>query len=131
MRPWPKRIHVKKGARQKAHMKTDGFSSKLEAAVHAYLKRREFLGEIEDIKCQQTIVLQDGARDVRISWRVDFSFHHKARGVTELVEAKGFPTEIYKMKLKLFRKNPLYALEIYGGKYDRLALIERIEAVVK
>lgn len=109
--------------------RSEGFPSKMEAAVYEYLQKREFLGEITDIKRQQTVVLQDGAPDVKIQWRLDFSFVHKASGEVVYAEAKGFATPEYKLKLKLWRKNPPAALEIYGGRYDRFNLVERIEAL--
>lgn len=101
-----------------------GFPSKLEAAVYDILILREKSGEISDIKRQQTVVLQEGSRDVRIAWKVDFSFVKK----TELVyaEAKGIETMDYRLKLKLWRKNPPATLEIYKGDYRRVKLIETI-----
>lgn len=105
----------------------DGFPSKLEASVYYYLKRREMVGEICDIERQQIIVLQDGPREEKITWRVDFAFIVVASGERELGEAKGFPDDVYKLKLKLFRRLAPHALEIYGGTHERIKLIERIE----
>lgn len=105
--------------------RVDGFPSKLEAAVYQLLKLRERAGEISDIKRQQTVVLQEGSRDVRITWRVDFSFIER----NELVyaEAKGIENADYKLKLKLWRANPPAPLEIWKGHHMRPKLVERIE----
>jgi hypothetical protein len=119
MRPWPKKNKMR-------NIPTGGFPSKLESAVHDFLKKREYLGEITDIKLQQTVVLQDGGRDQRITWRVDFSFIRKIDGELVYAEAKGFQTDVYRLKLKLFKANPPADLEIYGGSYQRLKLLEKI-----
>lgn len=111
----------------RAKRTADGFPSKLEAAVWALLLAREKAGEIKNIQRQATVVLQDGPREVKITWRLDFSFERKSTGATEYVEAKGMETETYRLKLKLWRKNPPAALEIWKGDYRRPALAERIE----
>lgn len=123
MRPWQKKSSSKFGAKR---VEVDGvsFPSKLEAAVYQYLLKREFLGEITDVKRQQTVVLQDGPAEVRIAWRVDFSFMRCGR--LTYAEAKGLPTPEYVLKLKLFRKNPSADLEIYGGTYKQIKLMEKI-----
>lgn len=107
--------------------RTNGFSSKLESAVHDILLSRQKSGEISEIKCQQTVVLQEGARDVRIAWKVDFSFVENTTKQLVYAEAKGIETMDYKIKLKLWRKNPPAPLEIYKGHYSSPKLVERIE----
>lgn len=104
--------------------RTRGFPSKLEAAVYDMLVLKH--GK-ENVLRQQPIVLQGGKRVTRITWKVDFkvltgeSFYY--------VEAKGFPTDVYKLKLKLYRGlDPRPApLEIWGGSSKRLVLMERLE----
>lgn len=112
----------------RAQRTADGFPSRLESAVYHYLLKREEMGEIEDIKRQQTVILQDGPPDVKIQWKLDFSARYRATGETFYVEAKGIKMPEYKLKLKLWRANPPAALEIYGGSYDRIRLEEKIEA---
>lgn len=107
--------------------RADGFPSKLEAAVYGILLTRERLGEIKSIKRQQTVVLQDGGRETKITWRVDFSFSDCATDACCYAEAKGFETADYKIKLKLWRANPPARLEIYKGDYRRPKLVEVIE----
>jgi len=104
-----------------------GFGSKLEHAVYCLLKERERKGEISEILCQQVVVLQDGDRSRKISWRLDFSFIDKQSGNLCWAEAKGLETEAYKIKLKLFRGKPQGRLEIWKGSYARPYLDEVIE----
>lgn len=114
---------------------TNGFPSKLESAVYDILRIRENAKEIRNIKRQQVVVLQDGPSNVRIVWKVDFQFEermivpieHPLHWRIAYAEAKGIETEDYKIKLKLWRKNPPAPLEIYKGNYKRPALVERIE----
>lgn len=96
-------------------IKTLGYDSKLEQAVHNILLLREKRGEIKDIKSQQTVVLQDGPQNVRITWRADFSFINAVTNELCYCEAKGFETDVYKLKLKLIRKNPPAIIEIWKG----------------
>jgi len=107
--------------------RTNGFPSKLENAVHEMLLMRQLAGEIKDIKQQQTVVLQPGGKDVRIAWKVDFSFTKVATGETVFAEAKGFPTNDYLLKLKLWRAKPQFDLEIWTGDYRRPTLKEIIK----
>lgn len=105
--------------------RTGDFPSKLEYAVHEILLLRQRAGKINDIKRQQKVILQDGGRDTNISWRVDFSFEEN--GETVYAEAKGIETGEYRLKLKLWRKNPPADLEIYKGSWSNPVLIERIK----
>lgn len=106
---------------------SDGFPSQLEKAVYIKLKDQEILGLISDIKRQQTIVLQEGAREVRITWRIDFTFINKNTGQVEAAEAKGIETSDFKLKLKMWRANPPMALTIYKGNWRNPKIAERIE----
>lgn len=121
---WPRgRTRNKYGAKP-----SDGFPSKLEAAVYHLLKLRERAGEIDDIKRQQTVVLQEGSRDERITYRVDFSYYCKKNQTTVWVEAKGVATDVWKMKVKLWRIHGPGRLEIYGGHHLRPSLKQVVEA---
>jgi len=102
--------------------------SKLESALGDMLRQREFSGEIKNILTQQTVVLQEGKQNQRITWRVDYSYVECESEEVCLAEAKGFATDVYKLKLKLYRANPKFKrLEIWGGSYKSLKLIEVIE----
>lgn len=106
--------------------KTNGRASKLENAVFELLKAREAKGEIRDIKEQCPVVLQGGKRVTRITWKIDFSFIEVSSNELVYAEAKGFSTDVYQMKLKLFRYNPPAKLEIYKGNYRNPKLVETI-----
>jgi hypothetical protein len=97
----------------------DGFGSKLEKAVYQQLLAREGTGEIKDIKRQQTVVLQERAEGARIAWKLDFSAVRCANNETFYIEAKGFETADYKMKLNLWRKKTPAKLEIWKGNHSR------------
>ena len=81
---------------------------------------------IRDLKRQVTVVLQDGPSDQRIAWKIDFGFEFCVNGSPGFAEAKGFKTEVYLLKLKLFRARPLGVLEIYEGDWKRPLLVEVI-----
>ncbi len=108
-------------------VRTKGFASKLESAVHDILLIRQKAGEIKDIKCQQSVVLQEGGRDQRINWKVDFSCFEIKTNQTIYVEAKGVETSDFKLKLKLWRAKKPHTLEIWKGNFRRPFLAERIE----
>lgn len=107
--------------------RTEGFPSKLEAAVYYKLLEREKVGAIKNIKRQQQVVLQGGPRETRITWRIDFSFEISDTGELCYAEAKGIENADYKIKLKLFRANPPGRLEIWRGSYKNPKLVEIVE----
>lgn len=93
-----------------------GFPSKLEASVYQVLCLRIKADDIRDLRRQRTVTLQEGPANQRITWKVDFSFETR-EGETVYVEAKGFETEAYLLKLKLWRHHGPGPLEIWksGG----------------
>lgn len=107
--------------------RVDGFPSQLERAVYYKLLDRQTLGLISDIKRQQTVVLQEGGKDVRIAWKLDFSFINNETKKTEYAEAKGFETNDYLLKLKLWRAKRPAPLEIWRGSHKYPKMVERIE----
>lgn len=103
-------------------IRTNGFGSKLEAAVHLILKAREQAGEIKDIRQQDSVDL-----GFKIRWKVDFSFTDRKTGRRVWAEAKGVRTERYLMCLKLWAggQGP-GPLEIYEGRYSAPRLVKTI-----
>ena len=99
--------------------------SKLEESVFALLKLREEKGEISDIQRQRSVELQGGDRSTRITWRADFSFTRNATGELWYCEAKGYPTEVWELKLKMLRYQKIKT-EVWAGKYQRPFLNETI-----
>lgn len=101
---------------------TDGFPSKLEAAVFQMLCFREKAGEIRDIQRQAHVDLGFG-----ITWKVDFSAHHVATKQTFWVEAKGAWTEAALLKLRMWRNGAGPGpLEVWKGNYRKPELVETV-----
>lgn len=75
------------------------FASKLEAEVFDYLKLLEGEGEFRDIRCQVHVYLTDA----RIDYIPDFCVFDVKLGQDVYVEAKGFQTETWLLKKKLWR----------------------------
>lgn len=82
------------------------FDSKKEARRYAELKLLEKAGAICDLKLQPKFVLQEGFKQNgktyrEISYIADFSYVENGKLVAE--DTKGFKTEVFKIKEKLFR----------------------------
>lgn len=100
----------------------NGFPSKFEAAVYEYLLFRELAKEISEIKRQQTVYLTDA----KIAYKVDFSYHDLKSEKTIWVEAKGFPTDVWRLKKRLWAIYGPGPLEIFTGNYKKPSLTETI-----
>ena len=76
------------------------YDSKFEAA---YAQELELRVKAKDIKSFDTQVNLDlNVNGCRVcQYRIDFVVHHND-GTTEYVECKGFPTDVWKLKWKLF-----------------------------
>ena len=107
-------------------VRTNGFASKLEAAGYEWLKARENVGEIKDIKCQQAVTLIE-MNGHSIRWKIDFSFVDCKTERLEYCEIKGVETADYRIKLKLYKMNPPAPLTIVKGTHRRLFIAERVE----
>lgn len=105
----------------------DGFPSQLHRAVYQMLLMRQTNGEIGEIEREKQVVLQEGPRNVRITWRVDFRCHDLKSDTWFYVEAKGFETKDYLIKLKMWRKQRPARLEIWKGTAARPFLHELID----
>lgn len=100
-----KRKRNKFGARK---TQIDGFTfdSAAEASRYQELKLREQAGEITDLKLQPEYLLQSEFKDREgkthraIHYRADFSYTEQGRRIVE--DYKGFETEIFRVKQKLF-----------------------------
>lgn len=81
------------------------FDSQKEAMRYGELKLLERAGEISDLELQPKYVLQEGFRDkdgkkhIAITYKADFKYVEKGKEIVE--DAKGFETEVFKIKLKL------------------------------
>jgi len=104
---WFRRPKGKYGAKRVDHAGMS-FASKLESRVYDVLKLRERAGEIDFIQSQQTVRLYAG-----IGYRVDFVIRDKKSEQLVWVEAKGFETPEWKLKLKLWKEGGPGPLEIW------------------
>ena len=83
------------------------FDSKKEANRYLELKFLEKAGKIKDLKLQPCFLLQEGfyyqGRAIRqITYKADFEYVQDGKRVVE--DVKGFKTDVYKLKKKLFLK---------------------------
>lgn len=84
------------------------FDSKKEAEYYLLLLDKKRRGKIKDFKLQVPFVLQDefrfeNKRILPITYIADFVITEND-GSTSVVDTKGFKTEIYKLKKKMFIK---------------------------
>lgn len=82
------------------------FDSKKEAHFYQELKLRRAAGDIRDFTCQPVYELLPATKTQwktyrRLTYRADFQITHND-GTTEIVDVKGFQTEVFKVKEKLF-----------------------------
>ena len=90
------------------------FDSKKEANYYTKLKILRDAGKILDLELQKRFVLQQGfklhGKTYRaITYIADFVYKDQ-EGQTHVVDTKGYCTEVYKIKKKLFMKK--YGIEI-------------------
>ena len=89
------------------------FDSKKEGNYYTYLKLMKNAGKIKNLELQKKFILQDkfnlnGKTYRAITYVADFVYEEK--GQTHVVDTKGYRTEVYKIKKKLFMKK--YGIEI-------------------
>jgi len=106
-------------------VKIDGltFDSKAEALFYSELKIRQKTGEILFFRVQPRYRLldgfeKDGKRHRPIDYIADFEIHHKD-GSIEVVDVKGFKTEVFKIKEKMFNKKYPHKLTLVKYKNGR------------
>lgn len=88
------------------------FDSQKEANYFLYLKSEHDAGRLKNVTMQPEFVLQNSFKDRngkthrKIKYIADFLIEYPD-GRKEIIDVKGFKTEIYKLKKKLFLfKNP-------------------------
>jgi hypothetical protein len=80
--------------------KAGKYDSKFEAGKGQELTLMKRAGEIKDFEEQVVIPLQFNGYHI-CNYKIDFVVHHND-GTTEFLECKGFPTEVWKIKWKIF-----------------------------
>lgn len=83
------------------------FDSKLEAKHYKELKERERAGEIRDLILQPEFELtpsfkKNGKTYRKTSYKADFSYFDIGMDKYIIEDVKGFRTDVYKLKRKLF-----------------------------
>lgn len=98
------------------------FASGLERDLYAHLRLLEKGGEVSDIKCQPHVFLTDA----RIEMIPDYSA--TCLRVNELVywEAKGFETDVWRIKRKLWTVYGPGRLRVYKGRGGVVNMFEEI-----
>lgn len=89
--------------------KVDGitFDSKKEAKRYTELKLLERAGVIKSLELQPKFVLQeeyikDGKKIKAITYKADFMYWDNEKNKKIIEDVKGFKTDVYKLKKKLF-----------------------------
>ena len=90
------------------------FDSKKEANRYCELNLLESAGEIKNLQLQPRFILQEsfkyqGKTERKIEYVADFMYEEKD-GQVVVEDTKGYRTDVYKLKRKLFLKK-------YGDKY--------------
>lgn len=90
------------------------FDSKKEAGRYKELKLLEKAGEIKNLQLQPKFTLQEsfkhqGKIERKITYIADFMYEEK-NGEIVVEDTKGYRTDVYKIKRKMF-------LKIYGDKF--------------
>lgn len=91
------------------------FDSKKEAEYYLDLKLLLKSGAIKNLELQQEYVLQDSFKlnnktRRKITYKADFTYITTSDSKMHVVDVKGYKTEVYKLKKKLFEY--LYRIEI-------------------
>ena len=91
------------------------FDSRKEAEYYQKLKLLEKSGKIKDLELQKEYVLQDnfklGKKTIRkITYRADFSYVSVEDDKLHVVDVKGYRTEVYRIKKKMFEYK--YGIEL-------------------
>lgn len=98
--------------------KLDGimFDSKLESKWYEYLKIRSIAGEISDLDVQKEFPIAIKDKHV-CNYIADYFFFDKKLDKWVVGDAKGFITEVFKLKWKMMAAiYPDYHYQIYTGK---------------
>lgn len=110
-------IDVKQNKYKNKKVIYDGikFDSNREMAYYIKLKMLEEKGIIKDLELQKSFELQpsfklNGKTHKKITYRADFSYVSVQDNKIHIVDTKGFRTEVYKLKKKMFAYK--YGIEI-------------------
>lgn len=116
--------------REVKRVELDGrsFRSKAEAQMYLYLKQLKKLGEVKDLRCEQRVQLLPGGRGESVDYYADFVVFDTKLGCDVWIEVKGFETDKWKIKKKLWKHFGPGTLRIYKLGWNKLQLDEEIES---
>ena len=103
--------------------RTGGFHSKFEASAYQSLKDREIKGEIKNLKTQVQVYMTRA----KILYKPDFSYEEN--GETVYLEAKGFETDVWRIKRRLWKYYGPGKLIVVKGSRHSFDVHEVIEVV--
>ena len=91
------------------------FDSKKESEYYLYLKSELEKGNIYDLELQKEYILQESFKignktRRKITYKADFTYKTSKDDKLHVIDIKGFKTEVYRLKKKLFEKR--YATEV-------------------
>jgi hypothetical protein len=98
------------------------FASKAEAALFDQLKWLEKAGVLRSIECQDSVYLTDA----RILYKPDFVAWDVKLESPVWYECKGFETDVYRIKRRLWMHYGPGPLRVFKGSYKSLYLHEEI-----
>jgi hypothetical protein len=99
------------------------YHSGLEAAVNNLLLLRERAGELRIIKRQERVPLIVNGVKV-CTWVPDFTVEMIAEAEERLIEAKGFTTQLFLLKKKIYMATGTRKVEMWGGSARAPKLME-------
>lgn len=97
------------------------FQSKAERDLFTYLDSLQRVGAISNLKCQTQVHLTDS----KILYKPDFSFEEN--GVKVWAEMKGFETDVWRIKRRLWMHYGPGELRIYKKLGQNISLTETIK----
>lgn len=105
---------------QRLQLDGRSFASKLEAATWQILRMEEKAGMIRDLRTQDNVLLTEA----RIRIIPDFAFFDVQLGCPAWAEAKGFRTEVWMLKKRLWKFYGPGPMRIYEGRHTNPKLTE-------
>jgi len=112
---WNLLIVVSKYHSKKVIIDGHKFDSKKEAQYYLYLKSELKKGAIYNLELQKEFILQESFKlnnktRRKITYKADFTYKTTKDDKLHVIDVKGFKTEIYRLKKKLFEKR--YGIEV-------------------
>ncbi len=98
------------------------FSSKLERAIYEMLKQGVLDGRYSELQCQDHVYLTEA----RILYIPDFKVFDEIKKAPRWIEAKGFETDVWRIKRRLWVHYGPGPLDVYKGSEKAFKLTETL-----